>query len=719
MSFRNIFESSSSSYSPQPCHQFTFSQIELATQNFDESLVIGRGGFGKVYRGTITCGKLVLDAAIKRLESTSDQGPVEFQAEIEMLSNLRHCHVVSLIGYCNDGQEMILVYEYMPNGTLADHIHKCRAPLLTWVRRLKICIGAARGLDYLHTSTGIKHGVIHRDVKSSNILLDGNWAAKISDFGLSKIGPINQPSTYVNTLVRGTFGYLDPDYFQTGKLTRKSDVYAFGVVLFEVLCEKQAVDRSIDEEHWGLVTWAQDSIKEGRLEQIVDSKLRRKISPKCLKEFALLAKRCLHSHPKQRPTMAEVVVGLESILASQEETGSSLIMKFALRKGPKFMFSPNLDNSVGGKCLKLLDMYLYIVGGEDRIVQRFDYNTIIHATENFSEANKLRSARCYPTYKGKLQNGQGITVTQYSEVLEYQQRMNEASILVKLEHENVIQLLGYCVDGTKVYFVYDFAPNATLADMIFDPVCNLLDWNKLYKIILRVARVLVYLHYHAPIRIVYRNVQPGSILLDESFNPKMSGFYFATTINISDAVYDSLVSGNRGYLARECGLRGRLATKADVYSFGLLVLEAVTGKSDLYLHTAKSKRVVLTDYVGINWLEGTLSNILDPRIDVDAILMTKFVEIGLLCVQRVIVNRPTMEEVVDMLLGISSISLPVSEMRARMIDQESKMRERMIKEETEMRARMINEESSDLDSPINEDYDTTAVEEFISELGPR
>ncbi|KAJ0523351.1 putative protein kinase RLK-Pelle-CrRLK1L-1 family [Helianthus annuus] len=337
MSFRTSHPAeSSSSYSPQPCRQFTFSEIQLATQNFDESLVIGRGGFGKVYRGTITYGETDLDAAIKRLESGSTQGAVEFWAEIEMLSNLRHCHLVSLIGYCSDGQEMVLVYEHMPNGTLADRLHKRRAPL-TWVRRLKICIGAARGLDYLHTGTGIRHGVIHRDVKSTNILLDGNWAAKVSDFGLSKIGPTNQPSTYVNTLVRGTFGYMDPDYFQTGRLTRKSDVYAFGVVLFEVLCGKQAVDRSIDEEQWGLATWAQDSIKEGRLKQIVDYNLRGRISPKCLKEFALLADRCLHSRPKQRPTMAEVVVGLEFILALQEKTESTWV--------PTFLFPSTWEKS--------------------------------------------------------------------------------------------------------------------------------------------------------------------------------------------------------------------------------------------------------------------------------------------------------------------------------------------------------------------------------------
>ncbi|KAF5776754.1 putative protein kinase RLK-Pelle-CrRLK1L-1 family [Helianthus annuus] len=291
---------SSSSESPQLCRQFTFSEVQLATRNLDESFVIGCGGFGKVYKGTITNGPNLSTVAIKRLDSTSNQGASEFWAEVNMLSNLRHCHLVSFIGYCNDGLEMI------------------RQTPLSWVQRLTICIGAARGLEYLHTGTGIKHGVVHRDVKSSNILLDDSWEAKISDFGLSKICPKNRQTTYVNTGVKGTFGYLDPDYFYTGKLTRKSDVYAFGVVLFEVLCGKRAVDSRINEEHWGLAVWAQESIKEGRLKQIVDTSIRGSVSPKCLKEFAQLAKQCLHKDPKQRPTMAKVVVALESTLALQD-----------------------------------------------------------------------------------------------------------------------------------------------------------------------------------------------------------------------------------------------------------------------------------------------------------------------------------------------------------------------------------------------------------------
>ena len=162
-------------------------------------------GFWKSIQADIFNESSLVVVAIKRLDSMSNQGATEFWAEVEMLSKLRHCNLVSLFGYCNYGKEMILVYEYMPNGTLEDHLHKLGTPL-SWLQRLNICIGAARGLHYLHTGTGIQVGIIHRDVKSSNILLHESWAAKISDFGLSKIGPTNQPSTCINTIVKGTFG---------------------------------------------------------------------------------------------------------------------------------------------------------------------------------------------------------------------------------------------------------------------------------------------------------------------------------------------------------------------------------------------------------------------------------------------------------------------------------------------------------------------------------
>ncbi|KAJ0896815.1 putative protein kinase RLK-Pelle-CrRLK1L-1 family [Helianthus annuus] len=239
------------------------------------------GGFGQVYKGKIDFGAST-DVAIKRLDCNSNQGETEFYAEIEMLSKIRHSHIVSLLGYCET--DMILVYEYMPNGSLEDHLHKKRANTtsyspLTWIQRLNICIDAARGLDYLHTGTGVQHRVIHRDVKSSNILLDENLASKIADFGLSRITPASQSGATTNVYtgqIVSTFGYMDAEYFSTHRLTRKSDVYAFGVVLLEVLCGRPALDFSLDEEQHSLAGWAKHCIKRGNLSRIVDPSLRDK-----------------------------------------------------------------------------------------------------------------------------------------------------------------------------------------------------------------------------------------------------------------------------------------------------------------------------------------------------------------------------------------------------------------------------------------------------------
>nr|GEX72953.1 probable receptor-like protein kinase At5g61350 isoform X1 [Tanacetum cinerariifolium] len=308
----------SSLTSSQPCHHFSLDEIKSSTNDFDDELVIGQGGFGKVYKGHICINETSHVVAIKRLNSFSSQGELEFRAEIEMLSKLRHRHLVSLIGFCNDNKEMILVYEYMPHGALHDHLHKDDTHL-SWVQRLKVAIGAAHGINYLHKGGDTKHGIIHRDVKSSNILLDENWEAMISDFGLSKIIPVDH-SIYAS--IKGTFGYLDPAYFFTNKLTRATDVYAFGVLLFELLSGRLPVDIRYGEEQCSLVRWAKQFVKERKLEQMVDSKIKGTISSKCLRRFAQIANRCLDSVPKERPTMTEVVALLEALLDQEEKVNN-------------------------------------------------------------------------------------------------------------------------------------------------------------------------------------------------------------------------------------------------------------------------------------------------------------------------------------------------------------------------------------------------------------
>ncbi|XP_047306632.1 putative wall-associated receptor kinase-like 16 [Impatiens glandulifera] len=287
---------------------FTIEDLKKATNNYSEDRVIGQGGFGTVYKGVLTDDRVV---AIKKSKISDESQTEQFVNEVIILSQINHRNVVKLIGCCLETEVPSLVYEFITNGTLSQRIHDDDSafPLLTWDMRLKIAADTAEALAYLHSAASIP--IIHRDIKSANILLDDMYTAKVSDFGASKLVPADK--TEIATLVQGTFGYLDPEYFFSNQLTEKSDVYSFGVVLVELVTGEKALSFERPEKHKNLAMHLVCAMNEGRLIEILDSKIVNKESLDQMRGVANLAQRCLRMSGVERPSMKEVAMVLEGL----------------------------------------------------------------------------------------------------------------------------------------------------------------------------------------------------------------------------------------------------------------------------------------------------------------------------------------------------------------------------------------------------------------------
>ncbi|XP_058220548.1 probable serine/threonine-protein kinase PBL21 isoform X3 [Rhododendron vialii] len=305
---------------------YKYAELETATRNFGPDMVLGEGGFGMVFMGWVdekthapSKAGVGVPVAVKKSNPESSQGLKEWQAEVKFLGKFSHPNLVKLLGYCWEDSQYLLIYEYMQKGSLESHLFRNVEPdkeSLSWSTRMKIAVGAARGLEYLHCKANPP--VIYRDLKSANILLDENFNPKLSDFGIAKLGPVGD-NTHVSTRVMGTYGYFAPEYAMSGKLTLKSDIYSFGVVLLELITGRKAIDSTQKLGEQYLLVWARPFLKDKRkFVQLVDPSLQGRFPLRGLHHAVAIAAMCLQEHAHFRPLIGDIVVALE-YLASQSQ----------------------------------------------------------------------------------------------------------------------------------------------------------------------------------------------------------------------------------------------------------------------------------------------------------------------------------------------------------------------------------------------------------------
>nr|XP_043615666.1 serine/threonine-protein kinase pakD-like [Erigeron canadensis] len=519
--------------------------ILSATEEFDSKYIIGKGGFATVYKANLEhfesktsssieggddgshMRKISSTVAIKVISNTANGlGDKGFVAEVKMLSKCKHQNIVSLLGYGDEGPQKILIYEYVPNGSLDGYLERSyRMTNLSWGRRIQICLDIAHGLDYLHSGLDGNEIIIHRDIKSANILLDNNLRAKIADFGLSRLYTINSENSTINTkTIAGTDFYLDPAYQKTGDLKKASDIYSFGVVLYELLSGTLAYDKihTTDTEK-GLPSIARRLFKEGKSMAIVDPSIKetdgsissqsRVADQHSLDTFLNIAYQCLAETQNERPTIEEVIKELEKALNFQKSNEDNLQVLFE------------------------------------------DINV---ATQSFSDFNCIREGKFWKLYKGEFPQDKGFTAIiakRWNKSGQGHQQLFFRELEFGFKNKKckeITNLVGYCTEMEEKILVYEHSSKGSLDKHLNDPS---LRWIERLKICIDVARGLIRFYNNTSGKLMmHADIQSSNILIDGDKKTQISNLELCTT----DPFDQSTVT---------------ISKKDDAYSLGVLLLE--------------------------------------------------------------------------------------------------------------------------------------------------
>ncbi|KAL5542588.1 hypothetical protein UlMin_010298 [Ulmus minor] len=696
---------------------FSFAELYIGSNGFSEDEVLGSGGFGKVYRAVLPSdGTLV---AVKCLAEKGERFEKTFAAELVAVAHLRHRNLVRLRGWCVHEDQLFLVYEYMPNRSL-DRI-LFRKPenmggsvLLSWERRRNIINGLAQALFYLHEK--LETQIIHRDVKTSNVMLDSHYNARLGDFGLARwleheleyqtrtpsMKNMNQFRLAETTRIGGTIGYLPPESFQRRSVaTAKSDVFSFGIVVLEVVSGRRAVDLTYADDQIILLDWMRRLADEKKLLQAGDTRLRDgSFGLSDMEHLIHVALLCTLQNPQLRPNMKWVVEALSGNMSGKLpplpsfqshppyislSSSSTSNANSTTRSNTTTTTTTTSTNasSISSYYVTAAGETIYATadyGGTDtnpsqgfrqrsifpmvQTPREISFAEIMSATNDFSESQRVAELDFGTAYHGFLNNHHHVLVKRLGlkTCPALRARFSkELQNLGRLRHRNLVQLRGWCTEQGEMLVVYDYSANRLLSNLLFHQGNKVnhsfLQWHHRYNIIKSLASAILYLHEEWDEQVIHRNITSSAIILDPDMNPRLGSFALAEFLTRNEHGHHVATDSSRsvrgifGYMSPEYIQSGEVTTKADIYSFGVVILELVSGHMAVDFRRPEVLLVNRVHEFGVR--KRPMEELADVNLDGDYNHkeLIRLVQLGIQCTSSNPQSRPSTSQIVSILDG--------------------------------------------------------------------
>ncbi|XP_059632173.1 receptor like protein kinase S.2 [Cornus florida] len=693
---------------------FSYAELYIGSNGFSEDEVLGSGGFGRVYRAVLPSDGTVV--AVKCLVERGERFEKTFAAELVAVAHLRHRNLVRLRGWCVHEDLLLLVYDYMPNRSLDRVLFRRPENMgsgpLSWERREKIVRGLAAALFYLHEQ--LETQIIHRDVKTSNVMLDSHYNARLGDFGLARwleheleyqtpSMKNHQFRLADTTRIGGTIGYLPPESFQKRSLaTAKSDVFSFGIVLLEVISGRRAVDLTYPDDQIILLDWIRGLSDDGKLLRAGDTRLpdgSYKLSD--MERLIHLGLLCTLHDPWSRPNMKWVVEALSGSiygklpdlpsfqshplyinLSSQTNTSTSNTsnMRSSIATSTATTVAFNSSNFVTANGET---MYATAECGDGDHANSSDngrrrsntfplvetprvisYKEIISATNNFSDSQRVAELDFGTAYHGFLDNRHHIMVKRLGLKTCPALRArfsNELLNLGRLRHRNLVQLRGWCTEQGEMLVVYDYSANRLLSHLLFHHECKnehpILQWRRRYNIIKSLASAICYLHEEWDEQVIHRNITSAAVILDPDMNPRLGSFALAEFLIRNEHGHHVVIDKNKsirgifGYMSPEYLESGEATTLADIYSFGVVMLEVVSGRMAVDFRLPE---VLLVKRLHeFETQKRPFEELADPKLkgEYDHQELVRLLKLGIACTRSNPDLRPSIRQIIRILDG--------------------------------------------------------------------